>query len=189
MIQRLELKILCSLILRMTINDPDKYQSGLTKIFFRAGMLAALESLRSDRLNYLVTVVQKNMLRHMAVTKYRAFRAATIKVQTWWRGVAAKKFVAHIRREVAAIRLQKAVRRFVQRRGFLHVRRAVIALQSRKHQNIRSQRLLTLLFQEYEVLVHVRGTTSNDGTMQRLCCKVYCGACERNYIYFLRTFD
>ena len=71
MIQNLQLQPLCSLILERTINDPDKYQSGLTKIFFRAGMLAALESLRSGRLNALVTVVQKNMRRRMAVKKYQ----------------------------------------------------------------------------------------------------------------------
>jgi myosin-5 len=63
MISNLQLKPLCSLILQKTINDPDKYQNGLTKIFFRAAMLAALESLRSDRLNALVTIVQKNMRR------------------------------------------------------------------------------------------------------------------------------
>ncbi|KAK7693061.1 hypothetical protein QCA50_002626 [Cerrena zonata] len=66
MIRNLELKPLCNLILERTINDPDKYQSGLTKIFFRAGMLAALESLRSGRLNQLVTTIQKNMRRKMA---------------------------------------------------------------------------------------------------------------------------
>ena len=65
MIQSMELNSLCSLILEMTINDPDKYQNGKTKIFFRAGMLAALEALRADRLNAMVTVVQKNMRRHM----------------------------------------------------------------------------------------------------------------------------
>lgn len=35
MIQHMELRPLCSLILERTINDPDKYQSGLTKIFFQ----------------------------------------------------------------------------------------------------------------------------------------------------------
>ena len=34
MIKKLEIKELCSLILTRTIDDTDKYQSGLTKIFF-----------------------------------------------------------------------------------------------------------------------------------------------------------
>lgn len=134
MIQKLELKSLCSLILEKTINDPDKYQSGRTKIFFRAGMLAALESFRSGRLNAMVTVVQKNMRRHMAVKHYQELRRATIKIQTWWRGITAKRFVQHVRRETAAIRLQKAARTFVQRKRFVDVRLAVVRFQSRTSQ-------------------------------------------------------
>lgn len=132
MISNLELKTLCSLILQRTINDSDKYQNGLTKIFFRAGMLAALESLRSDRLNALVTIVQKNMRRRMAVKKYHELRLATIKIQTWWRGILAKKFVEYLRREISARRLQCATRRFVQRQRFLDTRRAIVLFQSRE---------------------------------------------------------
>lgn len=132
MISNLELKPLCSLILQKTINDPDKYQNGLTKIFFRAGMLAALESLRSQRLNALVTIVQKNMRRRLAVKRYQQLRTATIKIQTWWRGILAKRFVEHIRREVSARRLQCASRRFVQRQRFLGTRNAIVHFQSRE---------------------------------------------------------
>lgn len=132
LIQALDLKKLCTIVLENTINDPDKYQNGLTKIFFRAGMLAALESLRSNRLNAMVTVVQKNMRRRMAVKKYQQLRTSTIKIQTWWRGILAKRFVEHVRREAAAVRLQRAVRAFVQRQKFLNIRRSVILIQSRE---------------------------------------------------------
>jgi myosin-5 len=132
MIQSLELNGLCSLILERTINDPDKYQNGKTKIFFRAGMLAALEALRADRLNAMVTVVQKNMRRHMCMKRYREMRIAAIKIQTWWRGVMARRFVAQVRRETAAVRLQKAARRYVQRKRFTEVRTTVVRFQSRK---------------------------------------------------------
>ena len=132
MIQNLELQQLCNLILERTINDPDKYQAGLTKIFFRAGMLAALESLRSGRLNALVTIVQKNMRRRMAVKKYQELRSATIKIQTWWRGILARRFVEGVRRTTAATRLQTAVRRYVQRRRFLDIRGGIIKFQSRR---------------------------------------------------------
>lgn len=132
MIQNMELKPLCSLILEKTINDPDKYQNGLTKIFFRAGMLAALESLRSERLNSLVTIVQKNMRRRMAVKKYKAMREASIRIQTWWRGIMARKFVLGVRKEVAAIRIQAVGRRFLQRRLFLDIHNSVVRLQSRE---------------------------------------------------------
>ncbi|GLB35273.1 putative TRAFAC class myosin-kinesin ATPase superfamily, myosin family protein [Lyophyllum shimeji] len=131
MIQAMDLKRLCNTILEKTIADPDMYQNGLTKIFFRAGMLAALESLRSDRLNALVTVVQKNMRRRMAVNKYQNLRQAAIRIQTWWRGVLAKKLVESIRREVAAIRLQTGTRRYIQRKQFLDTTRTITLFQSR----------------------------------------------------------
>ncbi|KAG1903979.1 myosin 5 [Suillus fuscotomentosus] len=131
MIQHMELRPLCSLILERTINDPDKYQSGLTKIFFRAGMLAALESLRSEKLNALVTIVQKNMRRRMAVKKYQDLRRATIKIQTWWRGILARRLVENIRRDFAARRLQTGIRRFIQRSNFLQTRRSIVSFQSR----------------------------------------------------------
>lgn len=137
MIQNLQLQPLCNLILERTINDPDKYQSGLTKIFFRAGMLAALEALRSGRLNTLVTIVQKNMRRRMALKRYKDLRKATIKIQTWWRGILARKFVEGVRRTVAATRLQTAIRRYVQRKKFLDVRTAIIRFQSREHPRLR----------------------------------------------------
>ncbi|KAH9923989.1 P-loop containing nucleoside triphosphate hydrolase protein [Epithele typhae] len=131
MIKNLELKPLCARILEKTINDPDKYQPGLTKIFFRAGMLAALESLRSNRLNSLVTIVQKNMRRKMAVKKYKQLREATIKIQTWWRGIMATRLVNRIRKDVAAIRLQRGIRRYLQRKRFLAIRMSVVSLQAR----------------------------------------------------------
>ncbi|KAI6109917.1 myosin 5 [Pisolithus sp. B1] len=131
MIQRLELKPLCSLILERTINDPDKYQNGLTKIFFRAGMLAALESLRSEKLNALATIIQKNMHRRMAMKRYNKLRAVTIQIQTWWRAIMAKRLVESMRRDHAAKLLQTQIRSFMQRSLFLQVRRSVIMFQSR----------------------------------------------------------
>ncbi|KAG8976981.1 Myosin type-2 heavy chain 1, partial [Tulasnella sp. 427] len=94
-------------------------------------MLAFLEGLRSDRLNYLVTAVQKNMKRMMARKKYLQMRSAAIKIQTWWRGIMARRLVLSIRKEVAAKRFQCLARRFIQRRQFVDVRKSVVLVQSR----------------------------------------------------------
>lgn len=132
LIQALDLKKLCTRVLEKTINDPDKYQNGLTKIFFRAGMLAALESLRSNRLNALVTIVQKNMRRKMAVKRYQNMRNSAIRIQTWWRGIMAKKFVEFVRREAVALKLQCFSRRFIQRKRFLQTHHMFSLLQARE---------------------------------------------------------
>lgn len=125
-----EIEKLCQIILTNSIAEPDKYQCGLTKIFFRAGMLASLEKLRTDRLNYLVTLLQKNFLRHMHRTRYLNLRKAVIGIQTTWRRQLAQRAAEAARREQAAIAIQRIARGFVQRSRFLQVRKAVIAIQS-----------------------------------------------------------
>jgi myosin-5 len=163
-IQDMALKDLCKTILSKTITDPDKYQSGLTKIFFRAGMLAALESMRSARLNSLVTLVQKNVRRQLAVKKYQTMRRAAIKIQTWWRGIVARRFVQQVRREASALRLQTGVRAFIQRKRLTETRRAVILIQSREFSISHHAVLALKMFQVFVVLA--RGLTiANTGQL------------------------
>jgi len=120
-------------ILKSTINDEDKYQIGLTKIFLRAGMLAYLESRRLDRLNALATVIQKNFKRTMQRRKYLRLRDASIRIQTWWRGIMARKMLLELKKEAAVGRLQRAARMYIQRSRFLAVHNAVTGLQAGKN--------------------------------------------------------
>jgi myosin-5 len=124
-------KALCNKILQATIKEEDKYQEGLTKIFFRAGMLALLESWRSNRLNQLVTLIQKNVKRRLAVQRYQEMRSSAIRIQTWWRGILARRFVLDVRKETAALRVQRATRTFMQRSKFHAIRRSIVAIQNR----------------------------------------------------------
>ncbi|GAA98757.1 uncharacterized protein L969DRAFT_497598 [Mixia osmundae IAM 14324] len=121
---------LCDIILRGTIQDHDKYQVGKTKIFFRAGMLGYLEKLRGDRLNYLATLLQKNLRRHIAVKKYKSMRVATIGIQATWRGILARRELQRQRQEAAAIAIQRYTRGYVQRNAYLKTRTAVTRIQA-----------------------------------------------------------
>lgn len=132
MIQSMDLRRLCSTILEKTIADSDMYQNGRTKIFFRAGMLAALESLRSGRLNELAIVLQKNMRRRVAMKRYQQMRNAAIKIQTWWRGIMARRIAEEVRRETSAQRLQTGIRRYLQRRRYLEIVHSIALFQSRR---------------------------------------------------------
>ena len=132
MIQSMDLRRLCSSILDKTIADPDMYQHGRTKIFFRAGMLAALESFRSGRLNELATVIQKNIRRRIAVKRYKNIRHAVVRIQTWWRGILSRQLVERMRREKAAQRLQTSIRRYLRRKRYLDTVRGITVFQSRE---------------------------------------------------------
>ena len=125
-----EIRTLCTRILETTIKDTDKYQVGLTKIFFRAGLLARFEQLRTDRLNQLATLMQKNVRRHLAVKNYTALRKAVIGVQTAWRATLAKRRAEEEKREKAAVLIQSTARGFLERQKFLRVKSTIVAIQS-----------------------------------------------------------
>lgn len=125
-----DVKAFSQLLLQRTLRDENKYQIGLTKIFFRAGMVALLESLRTARLNALVTLVQKNVRRRIAYKQYQDLRKKTITIQAWWRGILGRRLAQETRREKAAILLQRAARATLQRRSYLETRRAVVTIQS-----------------------------------------------------------
>lgn len=125
-----EIRELCTRILEKTIEDPDKYQVGLSKIFFRAGLLARFEQLRTNRLNELATLMQKNVRRHLAVARYQTTRRAVIGVQTLWRAVLARRRAEEQKREAAAVLIQRTLRGHVERTKYLRAQKTVLGLQS-----------------------------------------------------------
>lgn len=121
---------LCRSILAKTLGDESKYQIGLTKIFFRAGMLSLLETLRTQRIAELVTLVQKNVRRHIAYKEYQRLRKATILLQTRWRGKMARRQVEDMRRSAAATKIQTAARGWLARRRYVAMQQAVVKIQA-----------------------------------------------------------
>ena len=73
--------------------DPDKYQFGKTKIFFRAGQVAYLEKLRADKLRAACVLMQKTVRGWVQKKKYNRLRSSTIIVQKIIRGFLARRFV------------------------------------------------------------------------------------------------
>lgn len=74
--------------------DQDKYQFGKTKIFFRAGQVAYLEKLRSDRLRACGVMIQKHIRGWLAKNRYTKIRRTVLLVQTRARGMLARRYVS-----------------------------------------------------------------------------------------------
>ena len=129
--QTSDLRALCSSILSSAVSEPDKYQVGLTKIFFRAGLLARFEQLRHARLGELTTLIQKNVRRFLAQRDYGRVRRMILGVQCVARANAAKRLAQEARRERAAVMIQKAARGFLERVKYERARKAVVAVQAR----------------------------------------------------------
>lgn len=78
------------------LQDEDKYRFGLTKIFFRAGQVAYLERLRSNRLHCSGVLIQKHIRGWLQRKKFVSLRQATIRVQAHARGLLARRWVGLI---------------------------------------------------------------------------------------------
>ncbi|KAI8826621.1 P-loop containing nucleoside triphosphate hydrolase protein [Fimicolochytrium jonesii] len=117
-------------IVKKVINDDDKYQMGLTKVFFRAGQMAFLEKLRTERQRACVIMIQKNVRAAIYRRKYLRMRAAAITIQKHTRGHLARKQYKDMRETRAAIKIQKNVRAWLARKRFNRFRDAAIKIQS-----------------------------------------------------------
>ncbi|KAH9816800.1 myosin-2 [Melampsora americana] len=96
-----------------------------------AGMLAYLEQVRTDRINFLVTLMQKNFMRTYHQMRYKRLKASVVGVQTIWRSIMAKREKERMRKERAIGIIQRQIRCYLGRQKFLKTRTFVIQLQSR----------------------------------------------------------
>ncbi|CAO1616940.1 unnamed protein product [Parajaminaea phylloscopi] len=123
-------KELAAYILKVCVTDQDKYQIGLNKIFFRAGMLAHFEQRRGERLRTLVTLIQKNLRRNLEMKKYQKMKSSSVTIQSWWRMNAAKKEADGLRKVKAATLLQTGIRTWLAQQSYRRTVTAVVRLQS-----------------------------------------------------------
>ncbi|KAL8404093.1 hypothetical protein RB594_009089 [Gaeumannomyces avenae] len=108
----------------------DKYQLGLTKIFFRAGMLAFLENLRTNKLNDSAIMIQKNLRARYYRRRYIRTREAIIRSQAIFRGARARKAAQQMRIAKAATTIQRVWRGHKQRKAFLKTRAEIVHIQA-----------------------------------------------------------
>jgi myosin-5 len=130
-----EIRDMCHAILRKALGDishqkQDKYQLGLTKIFFRAGMLAFLENLRTSRLNECAIMIQKNLKCKYYRRKYLEAREAILLTQALIRGFLARQQAEDARRIKAATTIQRVWRGQRERKNYNQIRRNLILFES-----------------------------------------------------------
>jgi len=124
-------KSTCGNIVAKLIQDADKYQYGKNKIFFRAGQVAFMEKLRSDKLKACGIMIQKNVKGWLYRKRYLRIQKSTATIQRMARGFVARRQARHMRRTAAATRLQARIRGWIQLRKFQKQRWLAIQLQAR----------------------------------------------------------
>ncbi|XP_042333361.1 unconventional myosin-Vc isoform X2 [Sceloporus undulatus] len=126
-------KQICKIVLQRLIQDPSQYQFGRTKIFFRAGQVAYLEKLRSDKLRQACIMIQKNMRGWLQRKKFLRIRQAAVTIQQYFRGqrtVRQAITAAALKETWAAIVIQKHCRGYLVRRLCQLIRVAALTIQA-----------------------------------------------------------
>ncbi|KAI7727736.1 hypothetical protein M8C21_005995 [Ambrosia artemisiifolia] len=98
-------KVACQMLLdKMGLKG---YQIGKTKVFLRAGQMAELDARRAEVLGNAARVIQRQMRTYIARKEYILIRKAAIQLQACWRALSACKQFEQLRREAAAVKVQK----------------------------------------------------------------------------------
>ncbi|XP_043934210.1 unconventional myosin-Vb isoform X2 [Protopterus annectens] len=123
-------KATCKNMLENIIKDPDKFQFGRTKIFFRAGQVAYLEKLRSDKFRAATIMIQKTVRGWLQRVKYKRMKKAAVTIQRYARGHLARRLADYLRKTRAAIIFQKQYRMLRIRRVYQRIRQTTIIIQA-----------------------------------------------------------
>ncbi|KAG1355859.1 hypothetical protein G6F62_002230 [Rhizopus arrhizus] len=146
-VTRPDVRELCSVILGASIADEAQYQVGETKLFFRAGQLAYLEKLRSDRFNECAVILQKHMKRYIYHLRYVRMKQLAIQIQCVARlskSKLARTKLCMLRENHAATQIQKLIRGWFARKSYKAKREFIIHIQSLVRRNIARKNLLAL---------------------------------------------
>lgn len=120
----------------------DKYQLGLTKIFFRAGMLAFLENLRTSRLNGCAILIQKNLRAKYYRRRYLEARESVIRSQSAARAYIARRQAQELRTVRAATTIQRVWRGQKEQKKFLAIRKDMILFESAAKGYLRRKQIM-----------------------------------------------
>ncbi|XP_028318176.1 unconventional myosin-Vb isoform X2 [Gouania willdenowi] len=123
-------KLVCSNLLQTVVKEPDMFQFGKTKIFFRAGQVAYLEKLRADKFRVACIKIQKTVRGWLQRVRYVKIRKSVLLLQRYGRGYLARRYAKFLRLTKAALVCQKQYRMVKERRAFLRLRRAVVTIQA-----------------------------------------------------------
>ncbi|XP_026087056.1 unconventional myosin-Va-like isoform X4 [Carassius auratus] len=174
-------KMTCKNVLEKLVQDPDKYQFGKTKIFFRAGQVAYLEKLRADKLRAACIRIQKTIRCWLARKKYLRMKHAATTIQRYVRGYQARCLAKFLRRTRAAIVIQKYQRMYVQRTCYKRKQAAALAMQCILRAYMARQLYKALLREHKTIIIQkmVRGWLARQWYKRSLKAIVYLQCCIR----------
>ncbi|EEB10549.1 myosin-5A, putative [Pediculus humanus corporis] len=158
-INRSDMKATCSKILLNYITEPDKYQFGKTKIFFRAGQVAFLEKLRAEKLKEYCIIIQKQIRAFIQRKKYLRIKHCIFHLQRYIRGYLARKHALFLKQTKAATTMQRYVRGWIARNQYVYLRNIIIGIQTHIKGYIARKKYKEMYYNKKAIIIqrHVRG--------------------------------
>ncbi|OAY85788.1 Myosin-15 [Ananas comosus] len=108
----------------------ENFQLGRTKVFLRAGQIAALDLRRNEVLDNAARFIQGRFRTFIAHKEFVMTRNAAISLQAYCRGCLARSIYSIKRETAAAVSIQKYIRGWLLRQAFLQVSSAALLVQS-----------------------------------------------------------
>ncbi|XP_011007728.1 PREDICTED: myosin-17-like isoform X1 [Populus euphratica] len=106
------------------------YQIGKSKVFLRAGQMAELDARRAEVLGNAAKTIQRQIHTYIARKEFISLREAAINLQSYLRGYVSRKLYEQLRREAAALKIEKNFRLYIARESYLRVKSSAITLQT-----------------------------------------------------------
>ncbi|KAJ4792621.1 hypothetical protein LUZ62_043867 [Rhynchospora pubera] len=106
------------------------FQIGKTKVFLRAGQMAELDARRTEVLSAAAKTIQCKILTHIARKKFLVLRETSIYMQSFCRGRLASKLFEGMRREAAALKVQKSTRRYQAQKSYSLLKASALVIQT-----------------------------------------------------------
>ncbi|XP_068578522.1 unconventional myosin-Va-like [Cebidichthys violaceus] len=171
----------CKNLLEKLVKDQDKYQFGKNKIFFRAGQVAYLEKLRSDKLRMACVRIQKTIRCWLARKKYLRMRESAVTIQRHVRGHQARCYVKFLQRTRAAVLIQRNVRMWVTRTRYQQQRSAAITVQCFLRAYMARKQYYKLVFEQKAVVIQkwVKGWRARRRYKRTMAAIVLLQSCVR----------
>ncbi|CCE65834.1 hypothetical protein TPHA_0N00540 [Tetrapisispora phaffii CBS 4417] len=132
---------LCKKILAVTVKDTAKYQIGNTKIFFKAGMLAYLEKLRSEKMHQSSVLIQKKLRAKYYRKQYLEIKHSIYLFHSYAKGHATRNAVEREFQSEAAIKVQTLYRGHTVRSHVNGIISSIVRIQSKLRQQLLQKEL------------------------------------------------
>lgn len=137
-----DVKEMCREILNQTVQDSSKYQAGNTKIFFKAGMLAHLEKLRTEKLFSCSVMIQKKIKAIHYRRRYLETITSLKKLQTHLKARVTRRKVDQQFKRAAAVLIQSKYRGIAVRTEVHSLLSAIINIQCLARKQIARKELI-----------------------------------------------